>query len=553
MTGWNFSEYGSKRMMPKLKTSASRARRVQRQVSLNGLFLETGTKLENRQLMAANVLTVKSFSPVSGPTVQVNYELTPQAGQTTSVTFDIYRSGNAVYDAADKKIGSQTATAATGQHLLEMNLGKAMRPDPSRPYIIVVGRANGPVQETETGDNSAVFRKYSIGVISHGGIQGSHINIPQWEAKIGWKLQDYGYDVVIPFNWAGQSKTPGAAAQQGPRLAKKIENAIAALPAGAVVDLDYIGHSEGSVVVSQAAIYLQKHPSANLNAGYSRMTLLDPHAANPEAPNNAESVSGGFTGWLTRRVISWYKGNARDPLVQVPPNINEADVYYQRTPLSVNPVNHGLYNLLGQVPVIGTARYIQLNSPGIAHSGGGGVYSWFYFNALPAFATGDQPKNPSILQADSISTNSGSWNRKQFVNLVGTPTYNGVATPGATVKLYFAGGSGKVENSRAVATTTADASGHWHLQPDAKIHGGTYQVSVRAFLPCGLPREHRQLMPTIRLGSLKYHPSSQVKSQINPSLVKINYTIPKSLNKNGIGLRLTDLPQTFDPKHRVRP
>jgi len=526
-------------------------------MSLNGLFSEENAILENRRMMAANLLVVKSLVPVGGPTVQVNYELTGQATQTSSVTFDIYRSSNAVYDAADKKIGSQTTGSAAfnsvGQHTLAMNLGQAMRPDPSRPYIIVVGRANGPVQETETADNSASFRKYTIAVISHGGVQGSHINIPQWEAKIGWKLQDYGYDAVIPFNWAGQSKTPGAAAQQGPRLAKKIENAIATLPAGAAVDLDYIGHSEGSVVVSQAALYFQKHPSANLNAGYSRMTLLDPHAANPEAPNNAESVSGGFTGWLTRRVISWYKGNARDPLVQVPSNINEADVYYQRTPLSVNPVNHGLYNLLGQVPVIGTARYIQLNSPGIAHSGGGGVYSWFYFNALPAFATGDQPKNPSVLQADSITTNQGSWNRKQFVNMVGTPTYNGVATPGATVKLYFAGAGDKVENSRPVATTTADASGQWHLQPDAKVHGGQYQVSVRAFLSCGLPREHRQLMPTVRLGSLKYQPASQVKSLQNRPLIQVHYSIPKTLNKNGIGLRLTNVVQTFDPKHRIRP
>lgn len=507
--------------------------------------------------MAANVLVVKSLAPVGGPTVAVNYELTGQAVSATSVTFDIYRSSNAVYDAADKLIGTKSTNAAglnsAGLHSLHINLDHAMRPDPSRPYFIVVGRANGPVQETETADNSASFRKYTIAVISHGGVQGSHINIPQWEAKIGWKLQDFGYDTVIPFNWAGQSKTPGAAAQQGPRLAKKIENAIASLPPGAAVDMDYIGHSEGSVVVSQAALYFQKHPSANLKAGYSRMTLLDPHAANPEAPNNAESVSGGFTGWLTKRIISWYKGNARDPLVQVPGNINEADVYYQRTPLSVNPVNHGLYNLLGQVPVIGTARYIQLNSPGIAHSGGGGVYTWFYFNALPAFANGEQPKNPSILQADSISTNQGTWYRKQFVNLVGTPTYNGVATPGATVKLYFAGVGDQVENSRPVATTTADASGQWHLQPAAKFHSGAYQVSVRAFLPCGLPRENRQLMPTIRLGSLKFQPVSKIQSQVNPPALQVHYSIPKTLNKNGIGLRLTDLPQTFDPKHRIRP
>lgn len=519
-------------------------------------LIATDLPLENRLMMTADILVINKFAPVNGGTLQVDYSLTNSATNANPIHFDFYRSKDAIYDASDKVIGSANTTSlaeqSPGNHTLTTNLGEAMRPDPSRPFVIVVGRANGPVQETNLSNNSASFRKYTIAAISHGGIQGSHINIPQWEAKIGWKLQDYGYDIVIPFNWAGQSKTPGAAANQGPRLAKKIETAMASLPAGALVDLDYIGHSEGSVVVSQAAMYFQRHPSTKLASGYSRMSLLDPHAANTKAPNNAESVASGFTGWLTKHVLSWYKGTARDPLVQVPSNINEADVYYQRTPLRVNPVNHGLYNLLGQVPVIGTARYIQLNSPGIAHSGGGGVYTWFYFNALPAFASGDQPKNPGILETTSITATDGQWKNCKFVTQTSTPVYHGITSPGATVKLYFAGIGDKLENSRPVATTTADTAGNWHLSPDSKLKGGVYQVSIRAFQPAGLPREYRRLMPTIRMGTLKLPSEREMKSAGLPQKIK-QVSIPKTLNKNGIGLRLTNQPQTFDPKHRIRP
>ena len=527
--------------------------RVSRSAHLNSLHPNALEVLEARQLMASNILTVEKLTPITGGQLQVSYSLMEESSLTSSLNFDFYRSTDPNFDSSDKWIGSKSTTASSdlsaGSHLVSTDLGVAMRPDPSRPYVIVVGRASGLLQETLVSDNSAMFRKYTIGVISHGGIQGSHNNIPQWEAKIGWKMQDYGYDAVIPFNWAGDSYTPGAAGKQGPRLARKIQLTAENLPADTSIDLDYIGHSEGSVVVSQAALWLQKHPTANFNTGYQRMTLLDPHAANPEAPNNAESVSGGLAGWFTKRLISWYKGNARDPLVRVPTNINEADVYYQRTPLSVNPVNGGLYNLLGQVPVIGTARYIQLNSAGISHSGGGGVNTWFYFNALPAFQTGDQPVNPSILEAQSVTVQNGSWNRKNLITTDTQATWSGISAPGAEVRLYLASASSKPENSRPVASAVANSTGQWSLQPSSAVKPGVYQVNIRALVASGLPRENFKLLPTIRMGKMTIPSPRSVQMKSIP-LQTSPLAIPNSLNKNGIGLKLNDRLQTFDPKNR---
>lgn len=526
-------------------------KRRDRSVGLQFPAISHDMVLEKRELLATNIVKVIDFKPINGGVLQVDYQLLSSVSDNSNLTFDVYRSSDSSYDATDKWISAIKPDSRLNQPTLPQSatadLGTAMRPDPSRPFVIVVARASGAAAETDLSDNSSAFRKYTIAVISHGGIQGSHYNIPEWEAKLARQMQSFGYDAVIPFNWANKSRTPGAAAKQAPRMAKRILAESAALPTGASIDLDYIAHSEGTVVVTQASMFLQKNASAPFQTGYQRMSLLDPHAANPEAPNNAESTAGGFSGWLTNRIISWYKGNARDPLVQIPNNINEADVYYQRTPVTVNPVNGGLYNLLGQVPVIGSARYVQLNSPGIAHSGGGGVYTWFYFNALPSFATGDQPKNPGILESTSVQVSSGNWNGDQLLTTDTRPVWSGVGTPNSIVKLYLTPASGKLNNSRPVATTQADTNGHWQLQPVEDVRAGAYHVNIRGFLDSGQPTPYRKLMPSIRLGTLKIPGNHQFKS-VRLQSQPIPLGIPSTLNKNGIGLKLTNEIQTFQPK-----
>ncbi|MFM7132658.1 MAG: LEPR-XLL domain-containing protein, partial [bacterium] len=414
-------------------------------------------RLEPRILLSAdvNLVRVLDINSQGGGKLKVDYQLPEGNSKINGLHFDFYRSADANFDSSDKRIASINSPGldSTSNQSLTVDAGQAMRPDPSRPFVVVVARASGVVAETNLTDNSASFRKYTIAVVCHGGIQGSHYNIPSWEAKLGHKLQSYGYDRVIAFNWANKSWTSGAAARQAPRMARRIVSEAAGFPAGSTIDLDFIAHSEGTVVVTQAQKFLDKVAPERFSTGYKRMSLLDPHAANPSAPNNGESTAGGLKGWLTKRLISWYKGNARDPLVQIPDSVNEADVYYQRTPVSINPVNGGLYNLLGQVPVIGSARYIQLNSPGISHSGGGGVYTWFYFNALPAFATGDQPKNPSVLKADSVSIHSGGWNENKLYTADTSPIWSGMTSPGATVRLYATPVQRKADDSRPMAET----------------------------------------------------------------------------------------------------
>ena len=67
----------------------------------------------------------------------------------------------------------------------------------------------------------------------------------------------------------------------------------------------------------------------------------------------------------------------------VPPNVDQAEVFWQHTPVASANANNGLYNLWGQVPVLGHATYYDVTGPGISHSGDFGVANWYRFNVLP--------------------------------------------------------------------------------------------------------------------------------------------------------------------------
>ncbi|MCA1684546.1 MAG: hypothetical protein LC745_00885, partial [Planctomycetia bacterium] len=179
---------------------------------------------------------------------------------------------------------------AVGDHELVIPVAGGLPPDPAWPYVVAVADATNP---GATAGEAAAFRTHVIGVVVHGGVQDSKQR-PLWELKLARELKAVGYDEVIAFNWAAQSNTPGDAAKQGPRLANQVRRASAAFPPSDPVDLHLIGHSEGAVVVSQALLSLQHRTTPQLRAGYLKVTLLDPHAANNHAPGGQISVAPGL-------------------------------------------------------------------------------------------------------------------------------------------------------------------------------------------------------------------------------------------------------------------
>ena len=309
--------------------------------------------------------------------------------------FGIYRSSNGQFNASDSLVATITLASpgsasgqgaitldqngqpatAVGTHEVTLPLAQGLPPFPEKPYVLVVANPNSATATADPGQ-TASFRVYTIGIVTHGGIQDpSWVHGPPWELETAYMMRREGFDGVIGYNWALQSSTPGAAIQQSPRLERMILDAVNRFPASAVVDLEFIGHSEGTVVNTYALNALQSQMPPQLKAGFIEDILLDPHAANQNVPGQQMSF-GGALGGLGRTIVTDYQAQAKDPPAFFPSIVDEAIVFFEHTQATAS----GIYNLWGQVPVKSygpLVHYYNLTDMGVTHSGKTGVNYWF--------------------------------------------------------------------------------------------------------------------------------------------------------------------------------
>ena len=131
-----------------------------------------------------------------------------------------------------------------GVHQLTIPLAQGLPPYPEKPYVLVVANPDSPSVTTDP-QQAASFRTYTIGIVTHGGIQDpSWKHGPPWQIETAAMMRSEGFNSVIAYNWVLQSSTPGAAIKQSPRLARMILDVASKFPAGDPVDLEFIGHSE---------------------------------------------------------------------------------------------------------------------------------------------------------------------------------------------------------------------------------------------------------------------------------------------------------------------
>ncbi len=132
----------------------------------------------------------------------------------------------------------------------------------------------------------ANFRIWPVGAVTHGyTLTGNLFGQTGWVNDMANILRADGYDYVDAFHWEKQSrqKKAGVTVTEGQRLAKEVQDWVAAaiksgkIGPNDVVDLHFIGHSRGSVVISQAFLALTKTKIPQLQHGYDIMTMLDPH------------------------------------------------------------------------------------------------------------------------------------------------------------------------------------------------------------------------------------------------------------------------------------
>jgi hypothetical protein len=509
-------------------------------------IVATNETLEARLVMngaaaisSAPAIQMLSASTTDSKSVTIEYQVNQTAGATKPIQFGIYRSKNDQFDSSDSLVDTVTVAnpapgiapsaitsdqngqpaAAAGKHELTIPLPAGLPPFPEMPYVLVVADPSSPAAMTDP-QVTASFRVYTIGIVTHGGIQDPNwIHGPPWELETAYKMRHEGFDSVIAYNWAVQSSTPGAAIKQSPRLARMILEVATKFPANAPVDLEFIGHSEGTVVNTYAMVKLESEMTPQLKAGYIEDFLLDPHAANDNIPGQQMSVAGFLSG-LAKTVITDYQGIAKDPPVFVPSIVDEVFVLFQHSRATAG----GIYNLWGQVPVKTDGplvHYYNLTDMGVTHSGKTGVNYWFRDFIAPTL--GDQAPlvtglelNGQIDNADPAATASVSAvalarradnlraNRvygPEHVVQSNQPEFSGTAAPGSIIRLGLSP-SAKPMKLALAGVTTANSAGQWTLIADHPLKNGQYRTLVTAFSRKLTTRPGLGIVPTQPLGRL---------------------------------------------------
>lgn len=262
---------------------------------------------------------------------------------TQPLTFNIYRSAKqGVYTAADL-IGtdtlssSDTADLSVGHHQLALKLTSGtLLPDPAHEFVTVVANPGKTIMEPNYTNDTAGFRIYVLGVVAHGfPFQGSTAT-PAWETSMASNLKSIDkYDDAIAFNWIvmGAALYPGEATAAGDILYKQVvdkSHQLASGHPGDVVDLHFIGHSRGTVVVCQAMHDLVGTTDPILKGSYIKATLLDPHPANIStivvaSVNPLAIASPAFV------LYQLYETVDNDAQIVIPSNVNYVEIAYQHS------------------------------------------------------------------------------------------------------------------------------------------------------------------------------------------------------------------------------
>jgi len=386
-------------------------------------------------------------------------------------------------------------STALGVHQLTVPLAGGLPINPKHPYVVVVADP-GSATAGDPGQ-SASFRKVVIGVVTHGGLEYSHWkkNGPPWEREMANSLRAQGYDDVIAYNWVAKSSTPGQAAKQGPILAKMVLDAAGQFPSNDPVDIQFIGHSEGAVVNTQAIVKLEAKATPQIQAGFLEDTLLDPHAANPDFPGKQYSVARNPLGWIAKLAIDNYQARARDPLAFIPAGVDASEVFYQQTPANRDHnQNLGIYNLWGQVPVKGASVYFNLTPDGVVHSGKNGVYAWYEHQVVPTLGDGGQR-----IARETLTGSLDASSRPDGHTIpTARATYSGTSAPGSTV--YLLASKPNKGHLEVVGQAITSVDGTWAAR--TRPPGRRSPPDHRRGPPAKAYKGDRPPVPTATLGLL---------------------------------------------------
>ncbi len=191
-------------------TSRRPARRGARWVPLH--FVEG---LEPRLVLSAPGVTspvaMLSATQTDSRSITIDYQVNQAPAANQPLEFGIYRSNDAQFDSnatlvdtwtdpttSQGQTGAQLDDAgqpadALGTHQLTIPLPNGLPIDPQKPYVLVVADPGTPSATTDAAQ-TASFRTYSIGIVTHGGLQNTHWkNGPAWQVDTEALMKKQGY------------------------------------------------------------------------------------------------------------------------------------------------------------------------------------------------------------------------------------------------------------------------------------------------------------------------------------------------------------------------
>jgi hypothetical protein len=137
-----------------------------------------------------------------------------------------------------------------------------------------------------------------------------------------------------------------------------------------VVDVHFIGHSRGAVVISQAIATLPSLAAGfePLQAGYLKMTMLDPHPARNATPGFYDAKNSHAGRLAVERYLE-FQAKAVDPDVVVPGSVAEAEDYYQNTLVRDLSGKESILNLWGEYEIASPVPISlhNLTGPNVGH------------------------------------------------------------------------------------------------------------------------------------------------------------------------------------------
>ena len=193
---------------------------------------------------AAPAVQMISATTTDSQSVTIEYQVNQPVTAAAPLEFGVYRSADGQFDASDSVVNTVTlvppgvsgqaptldqaggSATAVGTHTLTIPLPQGLPPFPEKPYVLVVADPSSSSATTDP-QQAASFRVYTIGIVTHGGIQDpSWTHGPPWELEIAYMMRHEGFDSVIAYNWASEQH------------ARRGDQAVA--PAGA----DHPGHGQ---------------------------------------------------------------------------------------------------------------------------------------------------------------------------------------------------------------------------------------------------------------------------------------------------------------------